>query len=279
MTEEEKLERIKSILVNDERKSIVELGSVLDSEALLSERVGPIIQKHIEFLKNNYPKEFSEVVDKQIERKLVDSKEELIQILYPALGNMLSKFISQQFQLIKDNIDRKLKSFYSFKGFKAIAKSKILGIELSEEFLSSIDTPILNEIYLIEKNSGLLLGNASIHQNVNSDVIAGMLTAIKAFAEDAYDKQNEELEMIEYGTYKLLLFNFYKYYFALAMTGSISQKEKMQYNVQLAAFNADEELLNNISHEDKYQKLISQKLLEKFILPQKNILIDLKEKM
>jgi hypothetical protein len=279
MTEEEKLERIKAILINDERKSIVEIGSVLDNEILLSERVGPIIQKHIEFLKNNYPAEFHDVVNKQIETKLIASQDELIQILYPALGKMLTKFIAQQFQMMKDSIDLKLKSMFSIKGFKTYAKARILGIDISDEFLSSIDVPILNEIYLIEKNSGILIGNASIHENINSEVIAGMLTAIKAFAEDAFDKQNEELEMIEYGTYKLLLFNFYKYYFALAMTGSISEREKMEYNHHLLEFKNSESLLENIKHEDKYQKLISQKLLERFILPQKSILIELKQKM
>ena len=61
----------------------------------------------------------------------------------------------------------------------------------------------LEELFLIDKRSGLLIAQAGSSQQSNetddSRVIAGMLSAIKTFVEDAFSRgQEAELQEIEY---------------------------------------------------------------------------------
>ena len=55
-----------------------------------------------------------------------------------------------------------------------------------------------------------------------------MLTAIKAFVDDAFRHSNEELELIQYGQYQILVKDFFNFYIAVAIKGALTAtlKEK-----------------------------------------------------
>ena len=56
-----------------------------------------------------------------------------------------------------------------------------------------------------------------------------MLTAIKSFAENAFGDEDSDLESLEYSNYKVTLFNFNKFYFALVINGIITPEKKSDY--------------------------------------------------
>ena len=128
--------------------------------------------------------------------KLRESRDELLDVLYPVLGKMIKKYISQQFQEIKDTIDKQLRNTFSSKNVVGRFKSMVFGVQKSDLMLSQIDKPRVEEIFVIQHNSGILLGSASMNKTIDQDVIAGMFTAIKAFVEDAFQREREELELI-----------------------------------------------------------------------------------
>ena len=66
-------------------------------------------------------------------------------------------------------------------------KHKFFGGSDAETVLAALDKPILEEIFIIQRDSGLMLGNASMSPTVNREAVAGMLTAIKSFVEDAFE--------------------------------------------------------------------------------------------
>ena len=57
-----------------------------------------------------------------------------------------------------------------------------------------------------------------------------MLTAIKSFAEDAFNKHNQDLQSIEYETFHIHLQNFSKYYIAVVISGAynVIYKDKLE---------------------------------------------------
>jgi len=105
-------------------------------------------------------------------------------------------------------------------------KAKLFGGTSSEQILSNVDNYLIEEVFVVERNSGLLIGAASRQPTVNQDMIAGMLTAIKSFVEDAFMQGAEDLDLIEYDTHKLLIQNFPSYFVVVALSGSISATEK-----------------------------------------------------
>ena len=81
---------------------------------------------------------------------------------------------------------------------------------------------------MIDKNSGLLIGEYSPQNILEPDLVAGMLSAIKSFVESAFGQENSELESLEYSSYKILLYNFNRFYFACVMEGFIDAELRAQ---------------------------------------------------
>jgi hypothetical protein len=263
------LQQLQHILLKGDRENIQQLQDTLDSYELLSEKVSPIVVDHINHLKEHFPKEFEEIVDKQIERKLKDSQEEILNIITPVLGKLIRKSITHQFQVLKENIDKKIKATFSKQGLFG----RIFGFKSkdAEEILSELDPTVIEEVYVIQRDSGLLMGSAALETTMDQDMIAGMFTAIKAFVEDAFKREKEELEMIEYGNYKIIIQNFYSFYVAVALSGSISASEKEEISNKLYDF-AELELKSIPKDiDDRLNYRISGKLREYFFNPEKEL--------
>ena len=123
----------------------------------------------------------------------------------------------------------------------------------------------IEEIYIIQRDSGLLLANASSAKTMDKDMIAGMLTAIKAFAEDAFKREEEELQSIQYGTYELFIHTFYSFYFAFAINGSLNSADKSKLSDDALQF-AERELQVDFNKvEPAFFYRIQRKLEEQFL--------------
>jgi len=115
----------------------------------------------------------------------------------------------------------------------------------------------VQDTFIIQRNSGLVI--ASAHgddtKGGDGDIFSGMLTAIKAFGEDAFSKGGggkQELEFIEYDSHKIFLQSHHNYFFATVLNGSLSNSEKDKLANQLMEFADKEKKLNlpDINAED-----------------------------
>lgn len=254
------LGQIRSILLKDDRNEIDSIKKTLYNKEELAKEVSPIVEERVQYIKDNFRKEFGKPVDKIVEMKLEESKEQLLNVIYPVLGQMIRKFVNYQFQLLKDRIDNQVNSVFSSRGILGQIKSKVFGLSSSDIVLSDLDKPMIEEVYVIQRDSGLLLGSFSRKVTVDKDMIAGMLTAIKSFVEDAFQREKQELELIEYGNYKILIQNFFSYYISVAVSGSLSNKERDVISETLLEF-AEEKMPDNLQLIDtELQNKISEGL-------------------
>jgi hypothetical protein len=264
------MSQLKDILLKDDRSTVQELQRVLNEKALLSERVNPIIEEQLDFLRKNFPREYAQVVNRMVEQKLKSSQDEILGVIYPVMGKMINKYIQLQFQQLKDSIDAQIQQLSSTEGIKIWLKSRVLGVKTADFILASADQPVIEEIFVIQRDSGLMLGSAALYPSVNRDVVAGMLTAIKGFVEDAFFRDNEDLEMIQYGTYKILIENFPHHYFAIALSGSVSATEGGNLRGQIVDFLQENEWLRTADATSQTQGRVAELLENQFIIPQRN---------
>ena len=264
------MRRLRQIILKEDRSDLDSLKEIIENPALLSEKVTPIIEERLDFMKQNFPKEFHLAVENIVERKLKASQDEILEVIYPTLGKMIKKYVQHQFQMLKESIEEQIRTTLSA-GIIGRIRYALFGLrpkEMSTEILSKLDKTLIEEIFVIEHHSGILLGSASRKGKVDLDMVAGMLTAIKAFVEDAFNHGEEELEMVQYGTFSILIQNFPSYYIATALTGSLSAKEKDQLISNIIEF-AEKELNIKMKHEDgSSNHVIKQKLEHHFIKPQ-----------
>ncbi len=250
-------------LITKLEQSVGLLMISIQDHKVLSEKIAPFIQEVISSdLKKNFPDEYRVEVSKTIE----DSQEEIVNVIYPKLDLMIKKFVTQQFQKLKESVDERVtevKTNMSFKSIVKRIKHSMMGVSRGDEIMSQIDKPMLEELFIIQKHSGILMGHASIKENIDQDVIAGMFTAIRSFMEDAISSK-QELEMIFYENNYILLHNLPSYYFAAILTGSISATEKEILIEELNTF-AEKHIpfhLNDIT-EDSF-KYLSEKAYTHF---------------
>ncbi len=57
---------------------------------------------------------------------------------------------------------------------------------------------------------------------MDEDMVAGMLTEIKSFVEDAFKKDNQDLQYIEYDLFQIHIQNFSAYYNAVVISGTFN---------------------------------------------------------
>ena len=263
------MSQLREILLKEDRSALMEVQRILNERQLLENRINPIIEDHLDFLRKNFPKEYTQVVDKQIEQKIKDSQQEILDVVYPVVGKMINKFISLQFQQLKESIDARINDLLPKRGVFFWIRHKFFGGKDSETMLASLDVPVLEEIFIIQRDSGLMLGNASLSPAINREAVAGMLTAIKSFVEEAFEQDKQDLEMIQYGTYRILLQNFPSYYFAMALSGSISTAETENFRNQTLDFIEKTNSFNYAHITSEIQNDISQQLENQFIIPQR----------
>lgn len=274
MDERLMMNKLRDILLVEDREELLRLKKSLNDPTLLSQKVTPIIEEQLAFFKKNFPVEFRIAVEDIVEKKLENSKEELMEVIYPMLGQMVRKYIQHQFQLLKDSIEEQIRALFQ-RGIIGRLRYAIFGVkpqEMSERILSRLDGPIIEEIFVIEHHSGILLGSASRKDTIDLDMIAGMLTAIKSFVEDAFKRGNEQLEVIQYETFSMVIENFSTYYMVAAISGSISIQERMVLSTQLTTF-AQKELCINLKKRDGSSHYeIKRRLEQYFFHPQKAVL-------
>ena len=272
------MKKLRAILLAEDREELQRLRQMLEDPGQLSEKVGPLIDERLDFMKNNFPVEFRLTVNQLIEEKLENSKDELLEIIYPTLGQMIKKYVQHQILLLKENLERQLRNTFQ-KGIIGRIRFALFGVKagkMSEEIISNLDGPVIEEIFVIEHHSGILLGSASRQATIDLDMIAGMLTAIRSFVEDAFRQGDQQLESIRYETFTIILENLHNYYIAAAVSGPMSEKERSELSDELMKFAASELKMNLKKKDGSSHHDIKSRLERRFfqspktLLPQQN---------
>lgn len=212
------LQQLKNLLLTEDRMLIARL------------------EDDLQYLKTHFPENYERVVNGLIEEKIRNSKEELVEVIYPLLGSMVTKYIEHQFQMLKESIEARLHEMRERLSFWKRLKMRFSKVSEAELILAATDAPKVLEVFLVERFSGLLLAHAAKKENFDKEAVAGMLTAIKSFVEDAFQRPNEELDYIAYGSAKILVQNYPKYYIAALVEGSISANERYLLEQRLHDF-------------------------------------------
>ena len=263
MDGQEKLDQLKNILLKDEREELMRLKKELEErEAKLNNKVAPLIEEHIEFLKKNFPEEFKSVVDKQIESKIRDSQEELIAVIYPAMGSMVKKYVGYQMALLRESIDERINK----KGPIGWFKRKFLGVKESEWAMSEEGKPVIEAIYVIEKGSGLLISSASGIETMDEDLMAGMLTAIRSFAEDAFMKGEQKVDTIEYENLSIFIQSYPTFYIAASLSGKLTNRDKSELENELLDFVNQDLNRDVMANNESKELVIRKKITDRFLI-------------
>ncbi len=240
MTESEKLAKLKELLLDEDRELAHKILSKLDSvettlntQEKLSEKVNPIIDGKLSIFVEEIPEKLGPTITQALSTEIKKSQDKVVEALFPIIGKMIKKYIQQEIKALSDAVNNQVQSTFSVTTWKRKFKAYFSGKTETEVILSELNKGTIEQVFMIEKGSGLIIASASREERVDEDMIAGMLTAIKSFVEDAFKKDNQSLELIQYELSEIYIQNFTSYYFAVVISGGFDNALKNEIENKL----------------------------------------------
>ena len=270
MVERDKIELLKDILFTDDRefaekiaRRIETIEHTVNEQEKLSEKVKPIILKQLDEFVTEIPTALVSTITATLKEEIQKNRDGIVDALYPILGKMIKKYISQEIKLLSEKINKQL----SAKRWTTKFKSWFTGVKEEDIILSETSSASIEQVLLIERGSGILAASYSKTETIDKDMISGMLTAIKGFVEDAFGQKNQNLELIEYELYNIHLQSFVSYYVAVVISGDYNTKAKDKVQDLIFDF-YDDFMGKNLdkifkSSDEKSKKMIDRESLEK----------------
>ncbi|WP_395076290.1 cell envelope biogenesis protein OmpA [Flavobacterium sp.] len=267
MNDSDKLLILKKLLLAEDRdfangilQKLESLENTVNIEENLSEKVNPIIDKKIEDFVALMPKKLGPTITEALDFQIKNSQDKVVDALFPIIGKMIKKYIQQEMKILSDNINNQVQSTFSVSGIKSKAKSMFKGESKKKRIFDELSNSKIEQIFIVEKGSGALLSSTSNDDSIDDDMVAGMLTAIKSFVEDAFAKKNQSLELIQYELYNIYIQNFNTYYIAVVISGVFDATFKNNLENKLfdfATYHIKNDLSNGIYLSEKLQELLN----------------------
>ncbi|NUN64176.1 BON domain-containing protein [Pseudanabaena biceps] len=144
-----------------------------------------------------------------IKQQIVLERESMVDALYPVIGSTISKYFAEAIR----SINEKVEQTFSVEGFQRKLRAKMQGVSEAELILRESTPFEIQAIFLIHNLSGLVIidiqkSNLDTESEpIDSDMLAGMLTAIRSFANECISRSENtsEIDAINYSGSKILL--------------------------------------------------------------------------
>ena len=201
--EGEALELLRAILLEQSRARMVELQGEVNRLQHLLEMLEEQVNDDDALIATIQP-----VIADAISSSISDSRDEMIEALYPITGRLVSKAVTEAMRDLLRNIDNQMRNAFSLGGLKRQMQARAGGVSQAEMALRSALPFTVEDLFLIHRDSGLLISYLARtgHAQSDSDLISGMLTAIRDFVQDAFGRgEAGQLEEIDYGDLRILI--------------------------------------------------------------------------
>ncbi|MEH2460587.1 OmpA family protein [Nostoc sp.] len=194
----------------------------------MSTAIAPVITLAISQQIIIAPEEVSDaiapVIGQAIKKQIEIEQNIVVDALYPIIGSTIAKYMAETISAINRQVEETL----SVKGIKRKIRAKLQGVSEAELILKEALPFTIQAIFLIHKACGLIISDIqhSDVEQLEAEMIAGMLTAIRSFANDCINQSGRmtELDAIEYGTSKIILEVAGYCYLAIVVQGKPSKR-------------------------------------------------------
>jgi len=222
---DEALDSLKRLLLGEEQQQLEEINERLEDPELRSEDLAEVLPDAVR-LSDNKGDELTDALEPPvtqcIERSIQRDPTNFANALYPVMGPAIRQSISNTLKGLVDNINRSLEQSFSLQGLKWRLEARRSGVPFAEIVLRHTLAFRVEQVFLIQPGSGLLMQHVQdeLVAKADADAISGMLTAITQFVKDAFKaEENEGLETVEMGDHTVLLVHGPDAYLAAVVRG------------------------------------------------------------
>ncbi|MCT7991283.1 OmpA family protein [Laspinema olomoucense] len=235
-----------------------------DVAKALGPEMAMAIKEQIRLDRNSIAQVLAPEMGRTIKEQIRLERDAMVDALYPVIGNTISKYMTEAIKSINDKVANTL----SLEGVERKIRSKVQGVSEAELILKESIPFVVQAVFLIHKASGLVIAEAQEEGDyrLESEMVAGMLTAIRSFVNDCIVKPGEisELSEVEYGDSKIILEVGGYCYLAIILKGTPSAAfiKKMRKTVSILILDYEEPIKefdgDPANVPDRIQELVNQ---------------------
>ncbi|MEG4250317.1 OmpA family protein [Microcoleus sp. Pol10D4] len=181
------------------------VNSPADIANAIAPEIGLAIKEQIRLDQESIAQALAPEMGKAITAQIKLERDSMVDALYPVIGSTISRYMAEAIKTINEKVSNAI----SVEGFQRKIRSKVQGVSEAELILQESVPFTVQSAFLIHKASGLIISEVqnSESYHLESEMVAGMLTAIRSFVNECIVRPGEssELNQIEYGDSKILL--------------------------------------------------------------------------
>lgn len=204
----EELAELRELLIGQELEDLADVQARLSDPAKRAEDLAQVLPAAIKAAKGKNLRESLEpIIERTLHSSVRDHPEKLVDAIYPIMGPAIRTSIAAAIREFAESMNQILRKSFSFRAIKWRIEALITGKSFSEILISRSLSYNVEQVFLIHRQSGLLLQHVAAQGSVlkDADMISGMLTAIKDFLSDSFTEGGQELETVDAGRFKLWL--------------------------------------------------------------------------
>ncbi len=231
-TKSENLHRLRRLMLAADEARVAELERALvrlsdrisdtdDWLEMLDPVIADALANKISESKEEMAEALAPVMGPALKHQIEEAKDDIADALYPVIGRTIRRSIAESMKQLVKTVNDKVDKALSFQSLFRKMKSKVAGVSAGELALAESLPLTVHEVFLIHKQSGILLNHVSSQANGESsdqEIIGGMLTAIRDFAKTAF-QSGQELSNIRYEDLQIYLEDGRHAYLAVVCTG------------------------------------------------------------
>ena len=197
-------DKLKILLMSEEIAQINNIQKLLDDEKKFSQKISEVLEQATDLTIQNNPKfqkKFSKIDSKAYIRAIKANKQTFIDALLPIIGPMIRQSVTNAIRRFVSDVNRAMEMGFSSKALKWRWQALRTGVPFAELVFNNTITYQVQQIFLIDNYSGLLIEYAGQEGDLLQDkeAMSAMLTAIQDFVKDSIDNQSEGLSAAELG--------------------------------------------------------------------------------
>lgn len=194
-------------------------ATIAQMKPLMGDLVGQAIHERREEMAEALGPVMGEAIRVQIR----DSRQEMVESLYPIIGSTIQRALSEFTLELQRNIDARLNRTFGPEGVIRMALARLQGVDPGALTLRQSLPFAIRGLFVIQHDSGLLVAQSvrTAAELSDTDLISGMLTAIRDFVQDSFGRgqEDEELDEVQYGDQRIIIGDGPAVYVAAVITG------------------------------------------------------------
>ena len=187
--EREQLRELRDRLSNKERRSQDVAGVLPEAVKLSRERGEELVQA------------LRPAVEGSIKESIEKKPDTFVDALHPIIGPMVRRSIAESLRRLMQSLNQTLEHTFSWRGLKWRFEALRTGKSFAEVVMLRSLVYRVEQLFLIHRKTSLSLLHAAVDSAIakDSDMVAGMLSAIQDFARDSFATGEDALEEFRVG--------------------------------------------------------------------------------